>query len=88
MIAITQVRNRNSPGRAYYDRKLAEAKTKEEALRALKRRNSDAVNRQLVADAALETGPGRANGDDSSIQRDRPNPDGRLVVATRLVPTG
>jgi len=39
MVAITQVRNPNSPGRAYFDRKLAEAKTKKEALRALKRRS-------------------------------------------------
>ena len=57
MVAITQIRNRNSPGRAYYDRKLAESKTKKEALRALKRRISDAIYRQLIADA-LELDPG------------------------------
>ena len=57
MVAITQVRNPNSPGRAYFDRKLAEAKTKKEALRALKRRISDIIYRQLVADA-LELDPG------------------------------
>jgi transposase len=50
MAAITQLRNRRSPGRAYYDRKLAEAKTKKEALRCLKRRISDIVSRQLLAD--------------------------------------
>ena len=58
MVAITQIRNRTSPGRAYYDRKLGEAKTKKEALRALKRRISDVVYRQLVIDAELEVGPG------------------------------
>jgi transposase len=62
MIAITQIRNRTSPGRAYYDRKLAEAKTKKEALRALKRRISDVVYRQLVLDAELEVGPGGQTG--------------------------
>jgi transposase len=50
MIAITQIRN-DTPGRAYYLRKIADDKTKKEALRALKRRVSDAVYRQLLADA-------------------------------------
>ena len=49
MIAVTQVRH-HTPGRVYYDRKLAEGKTKKEALRALKRRISDAVWRQLRVD--------------------------------------
>jgi transposase len=49
--AVTQIRHRNSPGRGYYDRKLAEGKTPREAIRALKRRLSDVVWRHLVADA-------------------------------------
>jgi transposase len=49
--AITQIRHRHSPGRRYYDRKLAEGKTPREAIRALKRRLSDVVWRHLVADA-------------------------------------
>ena len=49
MAAVTQIRN-DTAGRAYYERKIAEGKTKKEALRALKRRISDAVYRQLVAD--------------------------------------
>lgn len=49
MAAVTQIRN-DTPGRAYFERKLAEGKTKKEALRALKRRISDAVYRQLLAD--------------------------------------
>lgn len=48
--AVTQVRN-DTPGRAYYLRKQAEGKTKKEAMRALKRRISDAVYHQLCADA-------------------------------------
>ena len=39
-------------GRAYFDRKVAEGKTKREALRALKRQVSNAVFRQMVADAS------------------------------------
>ena len=49
MAAVTQVRN-DTPGRAYYLRKLAEGKSRKEAMRALKRRISDAVYRQLLAD--------------------------------------
>ena len=48
--AIVQIRH-DTEGRAYYRRKLAEAKTPMEALRSLKRRLSDAVYRQLLADA-------------------------------------
>lgn len=50
VIAICQIRH-DTPGRAYYQRKLDEGKTRKEALRALKRRISDAVYRQLVIDA-------------------------------------
>jgi transposase len=49
--AITQIRHRHSPGRGYYDRKLAEGHTPREAIRALKRRLSDVVWRHLIADA-------------------------------------
>jgi transposase len=49
MAAVTQVRH-DTPGRAYYQRKIAEGKSKKEALRALKRRISDAVWRQLQVD--------------------------------------
>jgi transposase len=49
--AITQIRYPHSPGRRYYDRKLAEGKTPREAIRALKRRLSDIAWRHLIADA-------------------------------------
>jgi hypothetical protein len=48
--AISQIRL-DTEGRAYYRRKLAGGKTKLEALRCLKRRISDALYRQLLADA-------------------------------------
>ncbi|MGV1010550.1 MAG: transposase [Dermatophilaceae bacterium] len=60
--AATQIRL-STPGRAYYRRKLTEGKTRMEAIRCLKRRISDAIYRQLLADAraaqtTAETGPG------------------------------
>jgi transposase len=51
MAAICQLRQSHSEGRAYFDRRVAEGKTKREALRALKRHLSNAVYRHLVADA-------------------------------------
>lgn len=50
VIAVTQIAH-DTPGRAYYLRRQAEGKTRKEALRALKRRISDAVWRQLQIDA-------------------------------------
>jgi ribosomal protein S4 len=47
--AVTQLRH-DTNGRAYYDKKTAEGKSSKEAIRALKRRISDAVYRALIAD--------------------------------------
>ena len=47
--ALTQIAH-DHPGRLYYARKPAEAKTNKEALRALKRRISDVIYRQLLTD--------------------------------------
>jgi transposase len=60
--AIVQIRH-DTEGRAYYRRKLAAGKTPMEALRCLKRRLSDVVYRQLVADTQRtrqpdDAGPG------------------------------
>ena len=46
----------DTPGRAYYRRKLSAGKRPLEALRCLKRRISDAIYRQLVADAKARRG--------------------------------
>jgi transposase len=51
MAAVSQLRHAHSPGRAFYDRKLAEGKSRKVALRALKRRISDVIYRQLLVDA-------------------------------------
>lgn len=50
LIAVTQIAHAGTPGRAFYERKRAEGKTPKEAVRALKRRVSDAVWRQLQVD--------------------------------------
>ena len=47
--AVTQLRH-DTNGRIYYDKKIAEGKTPKEAIRALKRRISDAVYKSLIAD--------------------------------------
>ncbi len=47
--AVTQLRH-DTNGRVYFDKKIAEGKTPKEAIRALKRRISDAVYRALIAD--------------------------------------
>lgn len=52
LAALSQIRYPGTPGRVYFDRKTGEGKTKKEAFRALKRRISDAVYRQLLVDAA------------------------------------
>ena len=61
--ATTQIRL-DTPGRAYYRRKLAAGKTRAEAMRCLKRRISDALYRRLRSDATtvVEAGPGGHSG--------------------------
>jgi transposase len=84
--ATTQIRL-DTPGRAYYRRKLAAGKRPLEAMRCLKRRISDALYRQLVADAkaalteaptvSVEAGPGGHCGasQDSSAAGSHPHTD-------------
>ena len=63
VIALTQVRMRASAGRAYYDRKIDEGKTHNEAMRCLKRRLADRVWRTMIADERRAgAGPGGHSG--------------------------
>ena len=50
MVATCQARS-DARGRGYYRKKIAEGKSRKEALRCLKRRISDAVFRSLLADS-------------------------------------
>lgn len=50
VMAITQIQ-RDTPGRAYYQRKRADGKSHKEALRCLKHRLSDVVYRTMIRDS-------------------------------------
>ena len=52
MVAVCQARS-DTRGAAYYRKKLAEGKSRKEALRCLKRRISDVVFRSLMADSQV-----------------------------------
>jgi len=83
MAAVTQIRHRHSDGRAYYDRKVAEGKTRKEGLRALKRRVSDALYVRLQADkrraaTPAEAGPGGQPGNVSVASAAGSHPEHRL----------
>ncbi len=67
--AIVQIRH-DTEGRAYYRRKLAAGKTPMEALRCLKRRLSDVVYSQLVADNAAATATGADPGGHSGATQE------------------
>ncbi len=72
--AIAQLRF-DCEGRRYYLRKVAEGKTPKEARRCLKRRISDAIYHQLVADAqAAQGGPGGQMGATTKISAADPAP--------------
>ncbi len=71
MAAVTQIRNRGTAGRNYYERKLAEGMTGKSALRALKRKISDAIWARMMTDARrvaneAEKDPGGQSGNDSA----------------------
>ena len=78
MAAVTQIRNPGSDGRAYYDKKLAEGKTRKEALRALKRQISDAIFACLQADARRARGPGGQPGNHSASRAAGSHPEHQL----------
>jgi transposase len=77
LAAITWIRHKHSDGRACYQRKLAEGKTRKEALRCLKRRISDAIYARLRADAR-KAGPGGQPGNDTGSSVTGSHPGHRL----------
>lgn len=75
IMAVVQLRN-DTEARRYYRRRIAEGKTSMEAMRALKRRLSDIVYRQIVVDTKpLETGPGGHLGATLQSSAAGPNPE-------------
>jgi transposase len=67
MAAVTQIRNPGTAGYIYYHRKLGEGMGRKAALRALKRKLSDAIYSHLAADSrAKKKDPGGQTGNDSA----------------------
>ena len=64
IVALTQVRMRSSLGRAYYDKKVADGKSHNEAMRCLKRRLADRAWRVMLTDErqASTVSPGGQSG--------------------------
>jgi hypothetical protein len=83
-MAIVQLRHPTTDGRRYYDRRVAEGKTPREAMRALKRRLSDVVYRQLVNAQKQQ----RADECGQDPQADRTGPEGHLGTATKSSAAG
>ena len=75
IMAIVQIAQ-HGPGRNYYLRKLAEGKSRLEAIRCLKKRLSDTVYRRMVDDAAREAlvGPGGQTGTSLTSSAASPTP--------------
>ena len=76
IMATVQLRHATE-GRAYFDRRKADGKTSNEAMRSLKRRLSDIVYRHMVDDAARHaaTGPGGQSGNVSDSSATGSHPD-------------
>jgi transposase len=67
MAAVTQIRNPGTAGYTYYHRKLDEGMGRKAALRALKRKISDAIYNRLAADSrSTKKDPGGQTGNDSA----------------------
>jgi transposase len=83
IVAVPQIRNRHTTGRIFYDRKIAEGKSPKMALRALKRRISDALYNAMLADArrAAKAEPGRATGNDSDSSAAGSHPGPALRIS-------
>ncbi len=67
MAAVSQIRYRGTEGRVYYEKKISEGMTGKSALRALKRKISDALYVRMINDARRLAGkdPGGQSGNDS-----------------------
>jgi transposase len=71
MAAVTQIRNRGTAGRIYYDHKIEQGMAGKAALRSLKRKISDALYTHMTADARQHLDhagedPGGQTGNDSA----------------------
>jgi transposase len=84
IMAVVQLRHPGTDGRRYYDRRVAEGKTPMEAMRALKRRLSDVVYRQLVNDQRAQ----HATDGEQDTAAQRTGPEGHLGATTKSSAAG
>jgi hypothetical protein len=88
LAAVTQIRNPDTTGRAYYDRKIAEGMPPKSALRALKRKVSDALYARMTSDATRSdqarqaNDPGGQTGNDSASSAAGSHPDAPALRAS------
>ncbi len=79
LAAVTQIRYRHTEGRAYYERKREEGMTGKAALRALKRKISDALYAHMIDDArrrpSADQDPGGQSGNDTASSAAGSHPD-------------
>ncbi len=66
MAAISQISRRGGQGRAYYEKKITEGMSRKAALRALKRKISDALYQRMLDDARRREDPGGQSGNDAA----------------------
>jgi transposase len=85
IMAIVQLRH-DTDGRRYYRRRLAEGKSPMEAMRALKRRLSDVVYRQMIRDAkpAEAASPGGQRG--ATLQSSAADPNPQVNTSEQSLP--
>jgi transposase len=84
MAAVSQISHHGTAGRDYYLRKIDEGMAPKSALRALKRKVSDALYARMIADAQRaarrrnEGGPGGQTGNDSASSATGSHPEPAL----------
>lgn len=75
MAAISQISRRGSQGRGYYEKKLTEGMGRKAALRALKRKISDARYARMLDDAHRRQDPGGQSGNDAATSAAGSHPE-------------
>jgi transposase len=80
LAAVTQIRFHHTEGRAFYERKIAEGMTGKSALRALKRKISDALYAHMIEDvhrrrSSPDEDPGGQSGNDAASSAAGSHPD-------------
>lgn len=85
IMAVVQLRH-DTEGRAYYRRRLAKGKTPMEAMRALKRRLSDVVYRQMTRDAKAAIGTGSGGHVGATTQSSAADPNPQVNTSEQSLP--